>query len=280
MQVFASGTAWNQIRGPSPFGSSIDSGLVTSRISSSGTPVLLQYSRHPPKPGGGGSGRYRIAELQNRTRRRGSWQSITTWKRTGMRVPSPHTSSSRRSLGERRQGRDLVRPTKAPLRRVRRARGARWDAQERPKGPPRRAVGTTRTEFPRSTGGFSEDPPGSSLLPEPMLDGQVHAPAAGRARALVDARTMRDPGEEDRFECVNRLRRKTYDAVLRRPSRPGSESSAVAKLPLNRIGGRTVPSAARVSVPHSPRSVFRVSPAGGRCGVLRRLRAGHRFADG
>ena len=50
---FFSGTIWNQMRGPSPFGSSMMS--VPWPSSSSGTPIDLKKSSQESDPGGGGA---------------------------------------------------------------------------------------------------------------------------------------------------------------------------------------------------------------------------------
>jgi hypothetical protein len=57
--------------------------------SSSGTPMLRQYSSQSGKPSGGGSSSYPSAAAQNRASRSGSVQSITSWNLTPTSLSFP-----------------------------------------------------------------------------------------------------------------------------------------------------------------------------------------------
>jgi hypothetical protein len=78
LTVLRSGTTWNQIPDPRPSGSTMRSS-PTPR-SSSGTPILRQYSSQLAQPAGDGSITYPRAATQNRDDRSGSAQSITSMK--------------------------------------------------------------------------------------------------------------------------------------------------------------------------------------------------------
>ena len=88
-----SGTTWNQIRGPRPPGSTMQSAPVPS--SSSGTPTSRQYASQLAKPPGGGSSSYPNAAAQKHASGSGSAQSITSWKLTAIGL-SPVLAMCRR----------------------------------------------------------------------------------------------------------------------------------------------------------------------------------------
>jgi len=82
LTALRSGTTWNQIRGPRPPGSTMQSAPAPS--SSSGTPTSRQYASQLAKPSGGGSRSYPSAAAQKRASGSGSAQSITSWKLTAI----------------------------------------------------------------------------------------------------------------------------------------------------------------------------------------------------
>src|SRR5215204_6232190 len=82
LTVLLSGTTWNQMRGPPPSGSMMQSAPIPS--SASGNPRSRRQSSQLSKPAGGGSSSYPKAAAQKRASRSGSVQSITSWYRTAI----------------------------------------------------------------------------------------------------------------------------------------------------------------------------------------------------
>src|SRR5262249_26083481 len=84
--TLASGITWNQMRGPPPAGSMMLSAPLPSSLS--GSPRSRRPWSPGPEPSGGGSSEYPRAPAQKRASSSGSWQSMTSWNRAGIVLPS------------------------------------------------------------------------------------------------------------------------------------------------------------------------------------------------
>src|SRR5580693_3258573 len=86
LTTLASGIIWNQMRGPSPWGSMMLSAPIPSSLS--GSPMSRRQSSQVANPSGGGSSTYPRAAAQKRASSSGSLQSMTSWNRAGIVLPS------------------------------------------------------------------------------------------------------------------------------------------------------------------------------------------------